>query len=388
MEIEIFATMLEDTIRKINTESHRCRRCFMDTTAQGIVFDEKGICNYCTDYLSRIERPRRRLQLSLEELVERIKVEGQGKPYDCVVGVSGGVDSSFALVKARELGLRPLAVHMDNGWDSEMAANNIKRLVAALGVDLYTHVIDWEEYRSLMQAFFDADVIDVELLYDNAMLAVCYQQAAKWGVKYILTGSNTATEGMPLPPNWNWFKLDKRNIKALARRGGGKIQTFPAIGVVEFVYYEVIRRVRWIPFLDYFPAYDKNEALEMLMERFHFKPYPYKHYESIFTRFYQGFILPVKFGVDKRKNHLSTLVLSEQMSRDEAEQLLQTIPYPSRWELLKDIEYFLKKMGWTTEELYGYLQRPEQPHAMYGTEKPLWDLLRKIYYKVLKQRIP
>lgn len=208
--MEEFVELLKKRLKEINEEQKRCKRCLMDTTAKDITFDEDGYCNYCTEFLESLNNPNRKISLPLNELVEKIKADGKGKEYDCVVGVSGGVDSSYTLVKVKELGLRPLAVHMDNGWDSELAANNIKNLVEKLGVDLYTHVIDWEEYRELMQAFFDADVIDVELLYDNAMLAVCYQQAGKYGVKYILAGSNTATEGMRLPENWNWFKRDKK----------------------------------------------------------------------------------------------------------------------------------------------------------------------------------
>ncbi|OXR47860.1 ExsB family protein, partial [Pusillimonas sp. T2] len=172
----------------------------MDTSASDIRFDANGVCNYCTDFLARsshiIHAESGTKQRQLEAFVERIKREGHGKRYDCIVGVSGGVDSSWVLVQVVELGLRPLAVHMDNGWNSELAQNNIANLVQGLGVDLYTHVIDWPEYRALMQAFFDADVIDVELLYDNAMLAVNYQQAEAHGVKWILSGSNQATEGM------------------------------------------------------------------------------------------------------------------------------------------------------------------------------------------------
>lgn len=188
MSLEKFVDLLKTKLEepKLSKNYRQCTRCFMDTTAEGIEFDENGVCNYCREFEEVLKRPRKKLNLSLDEFVNKIKEDGKGKRYDCIVGISGGVDSSYTLVKVKELGLRPLAVHMDNGWDSELAANNIKNLVDKLGVDLYTHVIDWDEYRSLMQAFFDADVIDIELLYDNAMLAVNYQQARKFGTKYIL----------------------------------------------------------------------------------------------------------------------------------------------------------------------------------------------------------
>ena len=372
-----FVELLKEKLVEINQKPKRCKRCLMDETAEGIKFTEDG-CNYCEEFLRILNNPPKRVNLNLEELVQHIKEDGKGKPYDCVVGISGGVDSSYTLVKVRELGLRPLAVHMDNGWDSELAANNIKNLVENLGVDLYTHVIDWQEYKALMEAFFEADVIDIELLYDNAMLSVDYRLTNKYGLKYLIAGTNTSTEGMRLPPNWNWFKWDKKNIKSLAKRGGVRLKTFPAIGTLDKIYYEYIKGIRWISFLDYLPEYNKFKALEILKENFGFKPYPYKHYESVFTRFYQGYILPVKFGVDKRKNHLSTLILSGQMDKETALEELNKIPYPTEEELVDDIQYFLKKMEWNEDKFMEYLQRPEKPHTLYGSEIGLWNFLRKV----------
>ncbi len=379
-----FIELLKKRLKEINEKPRRCKRCLMDETAEGIVFTETG-CNYCDEFMKILNNPPKKLELNLEELLNEVKKEGESKPYDCIVGISGGVDSSYTLVKVKELGLRPLAVHMDNGWDSELAANNIKNLVEKLGVDLYTHVIDWEEYKGLMQAFFDADVIDVELLYDNAMLAVCYQQANKYGLKYILAGTNTSTEGMKMPKNWNWFKWDKKNIKKLAKFGDVKIKTFPAIGTLDRVYYEFIKGIKWISFLDYLPEYNKFEALEVLKSNFGYKPYPYKHYESVFTRFYQGFILPIKFGVDKRKHHLSTLILTGQLSKEKALELLKEIPYPSEKDLIEDIEYFLKKMSWKKEKLIDYLNRPERSHLEFGSEIRLWNRLASLYKKYIRK---
>jgi N-acetyl sugar amidotransferase len=364
----------------------QCARCVMSSKARDLNFDRQGICSYCTEFLERvghiIYEDVSLKEARLQELVAKVKASGKGKPYDCIVGVSGGVDSSWTLVEVKRLGLRPLAVHMDNGWNSELAQNNIANLVRGLGVDLHTHVIDWDEYRELMQAFFDADVIDVELLYDNAMLAVNYQQAAKYGLKYILAGTNQSTEGMRMPPGWNWFKYDKRNIFSIAKRSGMKrLDTFPAIGVIGFVWNTFVRRIRWISFLDYIP-YNKFEALDSLEINNGYKRYPFKHYESVFTRFYQGYILPRKFGVDKRELHLSTLVASGQLSRQEALQGLEGIPYPTKAEMQADIAYFLKKMKWSSNDLETYLQRTEVPHAAYGSEEPLWDSLSRIYKRV------
>lgn len=367
-----------------------CTRCIMDTSASDIVFDRDGVCSYCSEFIDRSGHLRNRepaeLTRTLDTLIAKVKASGRGKRYDSVVGVSGGVDSSWALVQAVKLGLRPLAVHMDNGWNSELAQNNIANLVRSLRVDLHTHVIDWHEYRGLMQAFFDADVLDVELLYDNAMMAVNYQQAARHSVKYLLAGTNQATEGMRFPPGWNWLKFDKKNIKGLARRFGNiRLNTFPSIGTLGYVSYQMIRGIKWVSFIDFF-EYNKLEALTVLERDYGYKPYPYKHYESIFTRFYQGYILPNKFGVDKRRLHFSTLVASGQMTRDEAMRNCEGVAYSSSKALEEDKQYFVKKMGWTPGDLDNYIKRPEKPHAAYPSEKPMWDLLVKSYRRFVERK--
>lgn len=377
--------MSESQLNSLNNRPYQqCLRCVMDTSAAEITFDDDGICNFCTEFLDRcshiIHEDEQVKKQRLERFLESVKKVGAGKKYDCVVGVSGGVDSSWTLVEVKRLGLKPLAVHMDNGWNSELAQNNIANLVKGLEIDLYTHVIDWEEYRSLMQAFFDADVIDVELLYDNAMLAVCYQQARKFGIKYILSGSNQATEGMRMPKEWNWYKRDVRNIKALAKRFGGvRIKTFPTHSTINFILDEFFRGIRWISFLDYLP-YNKFDALDVLERDYGYKRYPFKHYESIFTRFYQGYILPQKFGVDKRLLHLGTLVAASQMTRKEALEGLAGIPYPSQQDLESDIRYFLKKMGWTEENLSAYIKGGQVSHGKYPNEMK--------YYTFLKNQLP
>jgi N-acetyl sugar amidotransferase len=363
-----------------------CARCIMDETAPDIRFDAQGVCNYCTELVELLPRfaepDPEKLAVQRAAFIDRVKASGRGKPYDCIVGVSGGVDSSWALVQAVREGLRPLAVHMDNGWNSELAQNNIANLVRGLGVDLYTHVIDWPEYRGLMEAFFAADVIDVELLYDNAMLAVNYQQAARHGLKYILAGTNVASEGLRMPPSWAWFKMDKRNIKGISRRfGGPKLKTFPVIGTRDYLWYVFVKGIRWVSFLNYV-GYRKTDALKVLVREFGYKPYPFKHYESVFTRFYQGYILPEKFGVDKRKVHLSNLVVTGEMSRDEALEAAAGLAYPGPKELEADRQYFMKKMGWSEAKLADYLRRPEIPHTAYPSESGLWHRLLETYRRL------
>lgn len=367
----------------MTNEVRTCARCIMDTTASDILFDEHGICNYCADFL---EKKAKHIALNgddterrLNSLLSMVKSSGRGKKYDCVVGLSGGVDSSWALVQAVRLGLRPLAVHMDSGWNSELAQNNIANIVRGLGVDLYTHVIEWPEIRGLMEAFFNADVIDVEVLYDNAMLAVNYQQAAKYGLKFILAGTNIATEGIDIPKMWNWYKSDKRNIVGISKAfGGPKLKTFPSISTLDTARYVIINRIHWVSFLDYI-NYRKFEAIEILKTEFDYKPYPHKHYESVFTRFYQGYILPNKFKVDKRRPHLSCLVMTGELTREEALLQASGIAYPSERDMEKDRQYFMKKMGWSEEKFKNYMFRPKRPHTDYPSEVELYHKLLGFY---------
>ena len=349
----------------------------MDSSANNISFDSSGICNYCIEFKLSHES----LHISnnsIDKLIDKIKSNGKNKDFDCVVGISGGIDSSWVLVKAIEQGLRPLAVHMDNGWNSELAQNNISNLVTKLGIELYTYVINWDEYRNFMQAFFNSDVIDVELLYDNAMLAVNYKLAKKFNLKYILSGDNSATEGMRMPEKWNHLKFDKKNIEFIGKKFNNvKINTFPSIGTLEYFFNRVVRGIKWVHFLDYFD-FNKNESLQVLINKYNYKPYPYKHYESIFTRFYQGYILPNKFNVDKRKLHLSTLIVTKQITRDESLNLLSQIPYNSEEELIKDKKYFLKKMNWDENNLRDYISRPGIVHSSYPNEVYIWNFVKKI----------
>lgn len=357
-----------------------CKRCVMDTSAPDIFFDEAGFCNFCSDFVASLEK----CQLAghseaRNALVETIKRDGKGREYDCIVGVSGGIDSAYVLYKAIRSGLRPLAVHLDNGWNSELAVDNIANLVRTLDVDLYTHVIDWEENRDLQLAFFKANVVDIELLMDNAMLALNYQMARRYRIRHILAGTNRSSEGMRMPTGWNWLKFDRRNIKNIQRRFGTvPISTHPLISVLDFALYEFLHRIHWTPFLDYFD-YRKDTAVEELSREVGYRPYPYKHYESIFTRFYQGYILPRKFGVDKRLLHLSTLVVTGQMSREEALMLLSRSPYPDEALMQQDQEFVMKKLGFDEQSFAAYMTAPAVLHDAYGTERPLWEFLKRVH---------
>lgn len=357
-----------------------CKRCVMDTSAPNISFDAGGNCNFCSDYLVRkasITHPGRE---RLDALLAAVKRQGQGKRYDCIIGVSGGVDSSYVLHQAvREYGLRPLAVHLDNGWNSELAVCNIYNLVESLGVDLYTHVIDWEENRDLQRSFFFANVVDIELLMDNAMLALNYALAQKWGLRHILSGSNTATEGVRMPQGWNHMKLDATNVRAIQHQFGTMpIKTHPLVGVAGYFWYEYVRKIHWVPILDYVD-YKKEAALQVLERDVGYRRYPYKHYESVFTRFYQAYILPRKFNADKRRLHLSALICNGEMTRDEACALLQQSPYATPAQEERDMAFVLRKLGFTREYLDEYIAAPPVPHTAYRNEVWLWEFAKKVH---------
>lgn len=359
-----------------------CNRCVMDETCSDIVFFDVG-CNFCNDFTSKHKKLLNQKNLNDHELNSFHNKVKSKKQYDCIIGVSGGVDSSYVLYLAVKAGLKPLAVHLDNGWNSELATSNINNLVNILGVDLYTHVIDWEENRSLQRSFMSADVVDIEMLMDNAMLALNFRLAEKFNIKHILSGSNTSTEGMRMPHNWNWLKFDATNIKSINKKYNNvKISTHKLISIPKYLYYMYVRGIKWVHYLDYYD-YKKDEAVNILVKEVDYKPYPYKHYESVFTRFYQGYILPKKFGIDKRKLHLSTLIISGQMTREQAVEILKTDPYPDATQLEKDYKFVTKKLGLSDTEFTSYLNRPRVEHDFYSSERWIWNFLlflRKTIY--------
>jgi len=331
----------------------------MDTTDPDIRFDSEGVCNHCTGALERIRRqillPVER-EAALNALVEKVRREGKGLDYDCIIGVSGGVDSTTTAFWVKRLGLRPLAVHFDNGWDSELAVDNIRRTLEALGIELFTHVVDWEEFRDLQLSFLRASVANCEVPTDHGITALLFRMARKVGTRFILSGSNVVTEAI-MPVSWGHYNQDLRHMKAIHRRFGTMpLKTMPTISMGHYFYYVLVRGMRQIPFLNYM-EYDKAEAKKMLAREIGWRDYGGKHYESVWTRYFQGYYLPVKFGYDKRKAHLSTLICSGQMSRDEALAEMAKPAYEP--ELLRqDTEFVLKKFGLTAGEFEAILQAP------------------------------
>lgn len=342
----------------------RCTRCVMDTTDPEIVFDAAGVCNHC---LQADEQSARYVfggsegARLLASIVARIKHDGKGRPYDCVMGVSGGVDSTYSVYLAKQAGLRPLAVHLDNGWDSELAVKNIEKVLRALDINLVTIVLDWEEFRDLQVAFLRASTPDSEIPTDHAIVSVMYSQAAKYGVSHVVTGFNVRTESH-IPRAWSSGHTDWRYIRNVQKRfGTTKLRTYPHTSFPRLLWLR--RKQEWTHILNYVD-YHKQNAKAILARELGWVDYGGKHYESIYTRFYQGYILPRKFGFDKRKAHLSSLICSGQVTRDDALAQLEAPPYPIA-EQEADKEYVLKKLRLTANEFEQIMRQPPFRYADY-----------------------
>lgn len=351
----------------------QCTISVMDNIADPYIrFDEQGICNYYYDFIEAKKRflfSPEQTEERLNEVISKLKRSGKGKKYDCILGVSGGVDSSYLALRAKELGLRVLCVHFDNGWNSELAVKNIENIVSRLGFDLYTYVVDWEEFKDVQLSYFKANVIDIEGVSDIAIYLSLEKTCAKYGLNFILDGRNIATE-QTLP--YAWSNKDLGNLLNIHRAFGGvPLKTFPLIGRWKRNIHALSRSYTSVALLN-FLHYNKVEAKKRISDELGWKDYGGKHYESVFTRFYQGYILPRKFKVDKRKAHFSNLIFSGQMTRAEAvEELKQPIYDPAQ--LAIDKPFVLKKLGFSEKAFEEYINSPAVDHAVYGNLKSLGD---------------
>ena len=361
-----------------DNEVQVCTRCVMDTTDSKIFFDSNGVCDHCHTFDKDIAPhwdTSSEGWKKISRIAEEIKRAGAGKDFDCIIGMSGGIDSSYLVYLAKEkLGLRPLVFHVDAGWNSQQAVNNIEQIVERLGLDLYTEVIDWEEMKDLQLSFFKSGVPHIDTPQDHAFFATMYKFANKYGIKHILTGGNYSTECIRNPLEWMYFQSDARQIKDIHRRFGAKeLKKFPLTNILwHKVYLPRIKGIKLYRPLDFMP-YNKEEATKFLVDNFGYQRYAQKHFESRFTKFYESYWLPEKFGFDTRKVQFSSLILTGQMTREEALEKLKTPAYDS--ETIKDdFEYIANKLGISVQELQSYFEAPNKTYKDYKNQQSIYSI--------------
>ena len=357
-------------------EEHKnkiCSRCILDTTVTDIWFDESGECKYCKihDELEKAHPLGEGLRQELDATIAKIKKAGKGKRYDTIVGISGGRDSTYTLLKAKELGLRPLAVHFDNGWNTEISVRNIKNACNILDVELYTVVADWEEFKDLQVSFLKSSTPDADIPTDYAIYSVLYNIANKEGVKYILNGHSFRTEGTS-PISWSY--MDPLYVNDVHRKLGKikKITSFPHMTVAKlqyFIWLKGIREFRLMEFIDY----NKKQVDAILKDKLNWEYYGGHHHENHYTKFFQSYYLPQKFNIDKRKTELSAMIRSGQTSRDEALKVIETSPYHFEQET---VDYAINKLGITKEEWQEIMDSPIESHDNFKTLLPLMRMMK------------
>lgn len=331
-----------------------CTNCIMDTSDSKLVFDDRGWCDYCCNFHENIEpnwHPNEKGEELITPLINKIKKEGQGKEHDCLIGISGGLDSSLVAYIAKEkFGLRPLMFHCDTGWNSDLGVSNIQSIIEGMDLDLVTEVVNWEEMKDLQLAFFKSQVPFVDTPQDLALFSAIYNFAAKNNFKYVITGGNNSTECVRESLEWTYFSTDMRHVKDIHKRFGTRpLDTMPTCDILKYkIFYRWFKGIQVVKLLDYVP-YIKKDAIKELNQRFGWQPYPQKHYESRFTRFFESYWTPKKFGFDKRRAYFSSEILTKQMTRDEA---LERISKPELDEetMKKEFEYIAKKLDLTVAE--------------------------------------
>lgn len=363
-----------------------CSRCVMDTTDLEINFDKNGYCNHCTEFLNIRDKYKYQGEESdkrLEQIIEEIKRAGKGNDYDCITGLSGGIDSSYLTYIAKEKGLRILAVHMDNGWSSEQAVMNIKNITKKLAIDYESYVLDWEEFKDLQLAFLKASVPEAETPTDMAILAALHYFAAKYNVKYILSGGNFATEGI-LPKSWHYNAKDIKYFNYIRKTFGEKrLNKFPTFEYKKEMHYKLIKGIKMIYVLNYVP-FAKNDAIKLLKEKFDWRYYGGKHYESKYTKFIQSYYLYQKFGIDYRRATLSSQICVGEIDRDDAVEQLKSKPFnPSKIE--EEKQYISKKLGVSNDEFERILNMPAKWYWDYPNDDKklsfIYDTYRKLFNK-------
>lgn len=355
-----------------------CTNCVMDTSDTKIIFDDDGVCDHCISFKNHVLpnwHPDDIGRAKLEKIVSRIKKDGKRRDFDCIMGMSGGADSSYLLhLAVKEFGLRPLVFHVDGGWNSQIAVNNINVLIDKLGLDLYTEVINWEEMKDFQLSYFKSSLPNIDVPQDHAFIATLYNFASKHNIKYILNGGNISTECVRNPMEWLYYGTDMAQIKDIIKRYGTvPLKTYPFSSVLRHkVYLKYIRRIQVVKPLDFMP-YIKDDAMKFLEEEYSWQPYPQKHFESRFTKFYEGYWLPKKFGYDTRKVQFSSLILTGQMTRGEALEKLSK-PAISDSDAKHEFEYIAVKLGITVDELQGYFDAPNKSYKDYKNQEMMFVL--------------
>jgi N-acetyl sugar amidotransferase len=367
----------------LNRSYQICTNCIMDTTDSSIIFDDKGVCDYCNNYFNNILpnwHPDENGEREIMKVVEEIKKNGSGKDHDCLIGISGGLDSSYLVYVAKvKFGLNPLLFHVDAGWNSDISTHNIHSLVDGLGLELYTEVVNWEEMKDLQRAFIKSQVPDIDTPQDLVFFSSLYNFAVKNNYKYILTGGNFSTECVREPLEWGaYYQTDMRYVRDIHKKFGERpLKTFPTCDIFKYkIQYRLINGVRVVKPLDFIP-FIKEEATQTLEILFGWQRYQHKHHESRFTRFYESYWLPRKFGFDKRKNHLSSLILTKQLTREAALDRVSRPELPEA-ELLQEFEYVAKKLNFSIEELRKYFDAPNKTFKDYKNNYKLITLGTRI----------
>ncbi len=365
----------------------QCSISVMDNISDpDITFDENGICNYYYQYLEaekKYVKKGQEGQDALKKIIDEIKSDGKNNKYDCIVGLSGGIDSTYLALLAKEQGLKPLLVHFDYGWNSEMAVKNIENVVKKLNFDLYTYVMDWSEFKDLLRSYFKASVLDLDVPADHMIFGALFKTAKKFKIKHVLSGNNVQTEQV-LPKTWNYNKFDLVNLKNIYKNFGSGIglKHLPALGLYQYANYQLLQKIKFDTLLDLID-YKKDSIKKEIIEKLNWQDYGGKHHESVFTRFYQGYILPNKFHIDKRKAHLSNLIFSGQLTKKEALEELEKPTYDKNLQE-QDKVYIAKKLDFTKEEFEAILSLPNVDHEFYGTDKSQ----REYYFKIMKSIKP
>ena len=355
-----------------------CSSCVMDTTDSSIVFDSNNVCDHCNNFKENVLpnwHTDDRGRAAFQQQVEKIRADGKGRSFDCIMGMSGGLDSSYLLhLAVKEFGLRPLVFHVDGGWNTDIAVNNIQVIVEKLGLDLYTEVINWEEMKDFQLAFFKSGVPHLDIPQDHAFIATLYHFANKHGIKYILNGGNIATECVRNPKEWLYYGTDMAQLRDIHRRfGTRKLDTYPFSSILfHKIYLRYMKGVQVVKPLDFLP-YTKETATQTLTSEYGWKAYPQKHFESRFTRFYEGYWLPTRFGYDTRRVQYSSLILTGQMTREDALKKLEEPAYNPAT-LDEDFEYIATKLGISADDLRHYHEMPKKSYKDYKNREWMFDL--------------